>query len=202
MEKKKASWSIYTYICWYKAVFSRLVCMALVSVQDTIVWAFAEPCVRDARLYCIYLYYFWKAVKWKWFVTMFHVNSNKGSCNRFRLVFLGCSHRWWGGWRVSWLFCVFKFISSIEHMPVSYKGILFPSHRKHCNMQYTSLLFFSFFLNSAAFCVKHPLARCRFISNSVCQLLPNLKVPSKRTPASQQGIFIRFSGSKSIFIAG
>lgn len=145
MEKKKASWSIYTYICWYKAVFSRLVCMALVSVQDTIVWAFAEPCVRDARLYCIYLYYFWKAVKWKWFVTMFHVNSNKGSCNRFRLVFLGCSHCWWGGWRVGWLLCVFKFISSIEHMPVSYKGILVPSHRKHCNMQYTSLLFFFFF---------------------------------------------------------
>lgn len=64
-EKKSIYTYIHTYICWYKAVFSRLSCVALVGVQDTIVWAFAEPCNRDAWLYCIYLYYFWKAVKWR-----------------------------------------------------------------------------------------------------------------------------------------
>lgn len=112
--RKKASWSIYTYICWYKAVFSCLGCMARVSVQDTIVWAFAEPCVRDARLYCIYLYYFWKAVKWKWFVTMFHVNSNKRQLQPFHTCFSWALLLSVRCLEIGWLFLGLSIFASIE----------------------------------------------------------------------------------------
>lgn len=105
VEKKKASWSIYIYIHIYVGTKQFFLVSAawLLQVPSTLL---SGRLLNHAAEMLGYIAFtctiFGTAVKWRWFVTMFHVNSNKSSCNRYCSVLssLACwhaSHLFWTG---------------------------------------------------------------------------------------------------------